>query len=156
MYSTKTCIKCGETKPLTEFYRHKKSKDGLRGECKTCCAAYARAYYANNRDAARDANRRWRKRNPGYFTREGNKRNSATAQAHARVRQLKRETPAWADRKALIDFYAARPDGMQVDHIIPIKGDTVTGLNVPENLQYLTPEENRAKGNKVFDLQTVW
>jgi hypothetical protein len=32
----KECIKCGEVKPLTEFYVHKVSKDGYRGKCKTC------------------------------------------------------------------------------------------------------------------------
>lgn len=44
---SKTCSKCGETKPLTEFSR---SKAKPKAECKACFAAYHRAYYEKNRD----------------------------------------------------------------------------------------------------------
>lgn len=37
---------------------------------------------------------------------------------------------------------------MQIDHIIPIAKD---GSYCVENLQYLTPEENRAKATKIPD-----
>ena len=33
---TKVCTKCGEEKPLSEFYRLKSSKDGRRSACKKC------------------------------------------------------------------------------------------------------------------------
>lgn len=46
-------------------------------------------------------------------------------------------------------IYAARPEGHQVDHIVPLQGQNVCGLHAPWNLQYLTPEENRKKGNRV-------
>ena len=32
----KKCTKCGVKKPLSEFYRHQQTSDGLRGECKPC------------------------------------------------------------------------------------------------------------------------
>ena len=32
----KTCNKCGESKPLTDFYKHKSMKDGRHNQCKSC------------------------------------------------------------------------------------------------------------------------
>ena len=33
---TKKCTKCGEVKPLDEFYGNKQSKDGKAHQCKIC------------------------------------------------------------------------------------------------------------------------
>ena len=61
--------------------------------------------------------------------------------------------------EAIVEVYEGRPDGYEVDHIIPIKGKdfidgkrqhVVCGLHVPWNLQYLTKEENRKKGCNLY------
>lgn len=70
--------------------------------------------------------------------------------ANTRKRQASKmkRLPKWADTKAIKEFYKNRPEGMHVDHIIPLQGELVSGLHILENLQYLIPDENVAKGNK--------
>jgi hypothetical protein len=63
------------------------------------------------------------------------------------VAKLKR-TPPWADMQAIKQVYMNRPEGMTVDHIIPLQGELVSGLHVASNLQYLTLSENSSKHNK--------
>ncbi len=60
----------------------------------------------------------------------------------------KERIPAWSDLMAITAFYNDRPEGHQVDHIIPLKGKLVSGLHVLENLQYLTTKQNQSKKNK--------
>lgn len=66
--------------------------------------------------------------------------------AKRRAKQLN-ATPSWADLKAITEFYKACPDGMVVDHIVPLQAKLASGLHTIENLQYLTPLENSQKNN---------
>ena len=68
-----------------------------------------------------------------------------------RYSKKKQRTPKWITKKQLYQIkliYLNRPDGYEVDHIIPLCGKNVSGLHIPENLQYLSAEENRLKNNK--------
>lgn len=40
----RTCRKCGQPKPITEYYKHLGQKDGLEVRCKECVRAYSRQY----------------------------------------------------------------------------------------------------------------
>ena len=76
--------------------------------------------------------------------------------------KLSRATPRWLteeDWKTMNALYEdarrlSKETGIkhQVDHIIPINGDTVSGLHVPSNLQILTQSQNVAKSNRYADL----
>jgi hypothetical protein len=46
----KTCSKCKQNLPLTEFNKKSNRKDGLQPFCRECNRARSRQYYAENRD----------------------------------------------------------------------------------------------------------
>ena len=67
---SKTCTKCGETKPLDDFHRNKTGAGGRRPDCKECVREYARRYYEENRDKVRERQRRYREENRDIINQE--------------------------------------------------------------------------------------
>lgn len=45
----KACTKCGEIKPVTEFYAEKRTRDGRQSTCKKCYGAQQSAYAVNRK-----------------------------------------------------------------------------------------------------------
>ena len=90
---------------------------------------------------------KWMKQNPDKVNATNAKR---------RAFKLQR-TPKWLTQKHLDDishFYKqarelTKTTGIihHVDHIIPLKGKTVSGLHVPSNLQVIPASDNCSKGN---------
>jgi 5-methylcytosine-specific restriction endonuclease McrA len=81
----------------------------------------------------------------------------ATASVADYIAKKRLATPRWADFDAIERIYAeARcltlKTGVQhhVDHIIPIRGKTASGLHCEFNLQILTAKENLKKSNKLI------
>jgi hypothetical protein len=50
---TKVCRICGESKPLSEFYKNPAMTDGHRGECKACKVASTNKYQREHREQSR-------------------------------------------------------------------------------------------------------
>lgn len=55
----KTCSKCGEEKPLSEYYKNKSAKDGYRNHCKKCVTEYKKEYYS--RPEVKERKKEWQK-----------------------------------------------------------------------------------------------
>lgn len=90
------------------------------------------------REQAKLRSREWRKQNPGH-------RNYLKAMYKASIKQ---RIPQWADKEKILEVYKNCPSGYHVDHIIPLRGKIVSGLHIPENLQYLPAVENMRKNNR--------
>ena len=150
--TTKTCSVCKEEKDLSLFYKQKDGKYGVTSRCK-CCVLASNAKYTspeksrqytenwrnknNNRELSRQGSRTWRKNTLEY---------DAFRSATYRASRLQR-TPAWANLNDIKEIYQNCPKGFHVDHIIPLRGTTVSGLHVKENLQYLSAIDNIRKRN---------
>ena len=82
-------------------------------------------------------------------TKHGLARTKGYARFHSRLREIAeiRQRPKWANLKKIMEIYVNRPEGYHVDHIIPLRGKTVSGLHVESNLQYLPALENMKKHN---------
>ena len=88
--------------------------------------------------------------------REWAKANSDVIVHHVVLRNARKmqSIPAWADKKAIKQFYVesrrlTQETGIRhvVDHIIPLVSNYVCGLHVESNLQVITEKENLSKYN---------
>lgn len=60
----KTCSKCKESKPLTEFWKQSSNRDGLHIWCKGCAGASHKQWVENNRARSAEIKREWCARYP--------------------------------------------------------------------------------------------
>lgn len=59
----KTCTKCGEAKPYSEYHAHKKTKDGLKSSCKACRNLESSAYRRANHEKVTASWKAWKENN---------------------------------------------------------------------------------------------
>lgn len=173
----KFCTNCKIEKPLSDFPRNRRAKDGFHYQCKRCMkirngnwkknnpdkvreynqADHARRgedrkkqmrqHYYANYEQCRKRNAEWQRENRGIMNAINSRRNAAKLQA----------TPAWANQEKIAEFYFAADflgmvtgEWYQVDHIVPIRSKLVCGLHCEQNLQVLQAIENMSKGNRFW------
>jgi len=102
---------------------------------------YDKEYLKNNRQKKADAIKRFYERHPERSREHVAKRRSS----------LLKRVPLWANLDDIKNFYRNCPKEFHVDHIIPLKGKTVSGLHVLNNLQYLPAMENIKKSNHYLE-----
>lgn len=136
--NTKICTKCGMSKPLTKYPKSTSGKYGHAAECQSCKSYAQRIRRSRYPAKAREvAHNNFAKRPKGLNA------------FYTTCSRLKGITPSWTNMEDIKLFYLNTPIGYQVDHIVPITSKYVSGLHVLANLQYLTPQENRIKSNKL-------
>lgn len=64
----KTCTKCGETKPTTEFHKQSDGRDGLRCDCKSCRKAWGKAWREANPERIKAQKKAYYKTPAGKFS----------------------------------------------------------------------------------------
>lgn len=157
----KFCVTCQENKPFNSAVGNGTKARGFYGlRCWDCYladeAARKKTY---TKEALAGAQRRHylKVSSPEYLAKHNErakqwaKDNPAKANAKTARRKTQKlqQMPIWADEAKIAQVYAkAQELGLSVDHIVPLRGKTVSGLHVHYNLQLLPHNENSAKGNK--------
>lgn len=157
----KACGKCQRLLPEECFSLRSKGGSRRHSACKDCHKKYARLHYLDNRERHAALTRAWRQENPGYdmegqrlraAKRRQEKAHEVNAQTAARKGHIRRATPPWANKFFIAEAYhiAKVREKMlggkwHVDHIIPLRGKTVCGLHVEDNLQVIPASVNLKK-----------
>jgi hypothetical protein len=132
----KTCSVCSSIK-IDEIKKQNPDKYKMLAD----------AWKQNNKDKLAEYQRTYTKKRPG-------KRNLLTAN----YRQAKVERmPEWLNKAHLFEMecvynYCAALNAIglkyHVDHIVPLRGESVSGLHAPWNIQVLQANKNMSKGNR--------
>ena len=127
---------------------HNERVKNWQGNNKEKCKSNAKAWAAKNPDKIAAKEKRYRDANP----------DKVTAWAVASVARRAKRVPPWLsedDKWMLKEAYRlaklrTKVFGFvwEVDHIIPLRGNEVSGLHVPNNVQVIPKTLNRAKRNK--------
>jgi hypothetical protein len=161
LVSNRSCVECQKIR--LEAYRA-----ANRDELISKQRAYAKKRAKEKPDAiraiakrVRDSMSKEQRQKQNTQSKEWRKKNKGRVLAWTRMRQLakKQRTPAWLstfDKLKIECYYSiaamltrVNQESWHVDHVIPLQGKHVSGLHVPNNLQFLRAEENSRKGNRV-------
>jgi polyferredoxin len=118
----------------------------------------SKAWKAANKERVKQYNKLYREKNPEYYgTWKRQNKGLVNASTYKRRTAKIYRTPKWLIEddfwvmKEAYELAALRTKlfgfGWHVDHIVPLQGEIVSGLHVPNNLQVIPARENESKGN---------
>jgi hypothetical protein len=137
------------------------TKLGRNNRSELCSKHYKLKWKSENLDTEKQNNTNYYKENVNLVKEQVLKRYRAIkdTEEYKRYRTYKeglhrahklKATPKWADLEAIKQIYLNCPIGYHVDHILPLRGKTLSGLHISYNLQYLPVLENIKKSNKLI------
>lgn len=147
----RVCSKCGESKPLSEFYVQRECRDGHRPDCIACFLLAVRGnggrWRERNPEAAADANRRNQRAHP-----ERRRRIEAARRAR-KLGQFVEDIDALVvlerdDGVCGVCGEDVNPLDFHVDHIVALSHG---GLHAYSNVQAAHPFCNLSKGGSNRD-----
>lgn len=146
--SGQQCTGCREHKSFDCFYESSRAGYKYRSRCILCTNKDNRQYHHSTPT---------KQQKRGKLYRDNNKDKVCAASARRRAAVLQR-TPKWltADDWKWIAWHYKHSQVMsqlhgepyEVDHILPLQGELVSGFHVPWNMQVITQSENRSKSGK--------
>jgi len=151
----KSCSRCKQLQPITEYAINSHRKDGHNNECKSCyniryiqrtpTSQRYKKFGGTTKEYMKIYSAKHYQNNKGYY------RNKCAI----RERDLPQATPLCGVSFFIQEAYElaqlrSKLLGFlwEVDHIIPIKHDLVCVLHVEHNLQVVPTSWNRQKSNK--------
>ena len=145
----KVCLKCQSELPLNQFGKRKDSKDGFRNQCKPCRRQMDKHYRFDNKEAIQGRQKEYYQSNKEVFFSDNAKRRAKARKATPDW--LNSEHKAYIKRIYKLSSLMKEITGVEyhVDHIVPLRGESVCGLHVPWNLQVLRADLNLSKSNKL-------
>lgn len=146
----RTCTKCKQEKPTTDFSVRKNRKSGFKSWCKSCESKSV----IERRDLQKwnEYQRQYYQQNRFIYIQNANKRHRTKKQSCLKLDEFNtlwmEELYDLAQRRTIITKIP-----WEVDHIIPLQNKIVCGLHVPWNMQVITRSENRTKSNKLTEIK---
>lgn len=121
---------------------------------KSCHRGHAPERYTSNAtcvECAKETMVKWRGNNRESY----NDYHSDYGSRWRKRKALEQATPSWSDQEAIRQareecerMGASMRMEFVLDHSVPLRGRTVCGLHVPENLEIVSENFNKLKGNK--------
>lgn len=141
---TFTCVKCGETKPISEFHKDTMNRNGHHWDCKACANGEARKRYAKG-DSMRRAREKYGKTDMARYTRL--KSNAKKRNTEFLLDKL--EFLIWLEGQELVCHYcnvSLNTNGARAEQLSIDRKDNTIGYTL-ENIVLCCQMCNTIKGN---------